>query len=81
MYMITRRNITNTVLEHNFGDLRLVNNNNDFTNVSAGRLEMYVNGIWGTICNLGFDFYDADVSCRQLGYLGVATFNIAPQLG
>ena len=57
-----------------------MDNDNSYTNVSAGRLEMYVNGIWGTICNLGFDFYDADVSCRQLGYLGVATFNTVGQL-
>ena len=63
-----------------YGDLRLVDNDNSYTNVSAGRLEMYVNGIWGTICNLGFDFNDADVSCRQLGYLGVATFNTVGQL-
>ena len=70
-----------TVTEPIYGDLRLMDNNNNYTDVSAGRLEVYVNGIWGTICSYAFDFYDADVSCHQLGYLGVARFSTVPQLG
>ncbi|VDI20491.1 Hypothetical predicted protein [Mytilus galloprovincialis] len=35
---------------------------------NKGRLEIYHEGKWGTICNRGFDHVDAAVACRQLGY-------------
>ena len=33
-----------------------------------GRLEVYYNRRWGTVCNKGFTETSADVVCRQLGY-------------
>ena len=64
-----------------YGELRLVNSENNHINVSLGLLEVFINEVWGTVCNHGFDYYDADVACRQLGFLGAATFNSAQHIG
>ena len=46
------------------GEIRL----RDGTFKSEGRVEVCVNGTWGTICDTSWDDNDARVVCGQLGY-------------
>lgn len=44
--------------------VRLVGGSDD----SIGRVELFHNGTWGTICNDDFEIVDAAVICSMLGF-------------
>uniref|UniRef100_A0A1X7U8B7 SRCR domain-containing protein n=1 Tax=Amphimedon queenslandica TaxID=400682 RepID=A0A1X7U8B7_AMPQE len=52
------------------GQIHLVGGNYS----SYGRLEVYCNGQWGTVCDDTFGSTDARVACRQLGYSDYSTY-------
>ena len=53
-----------------YGALRLTGGNS-----SMGRLEINIDGSWGTVCSRNFAAVDGHVACRQLGFTGVTNIS------
>ena len=51
--------------------MRLVNGGSSL----EGRLEVCLNGVWGTICDQSWDDTDAGVACSQMGYSARGSYN------
>ncbi|XP_055496661.1 neurotrypsin [Leucoraja erinacea] len=67
--VICTLNADNDIQEIPFGPpIRLM----DGENKKEGRVEIFINGQWGTICDDGWTDKDAAVVCHQLGYKGTA---------
>ena len=62
--MISFNNVSHLLGACSHGDIRLV----DGSTSSEGRVEICINGIYGTVCDDFWDNNDADVVCRQTGY-------------
>ncbi len=60
------------------GDIRLM----DGQTVREGRVEICIEGLWGTICDDYWDVNDGEVVCRKLGFpiFGKTTFFNCSQL-
>jgi len=48
------------------GSIRL----SDGHSSASGRVEMFLGGVWASVCDDGYDYYAAEVTCRQLGLHG-----------
>ena len=59
----------------NEGTIRLA----DGAFTQQGRVEICTNGVWGTICDNGWDNADAYILCKGLGYGGSGN-NIIPNI-
>ena len=52
------------------GDVRLVGGSGSH----EGRVEVCINEAWGSICSNGWDDKDADIVCKQLGFLPIGQY-------
>nr|XP_054774380.1 deleted in malignant brain tumors 1 protein-like [Lytechinus pictus] len=58
-------------------DVRLVGG----SSANAGRVEIYYFGSWGTVCDDGFGYDEADIICQQLGYESANTYYTSAYFG
>lgn len=56
--------VTNSSFECQTGEVRLVDGQEE----SEGRVEVCINGEWGTVCDDGWGSQEAQTVCRQLGF-------------
>ena len=70
LLQIFKKSINNCILLLNTesqctrGDLRLVGGSGSY----EGNVQICIDDEWGWVCDNSWDFYDAEVVCRQLGF-------------
>ena len=63
------------------GDLRLISSLSSTGGGNRGRLEIFLRGEWGTVCDDSFRQTEANTACKQLGYDFASDFGTARALG
>ena len=58
-------------------EIKLVNGSEG----QSGRVEVCLDGLWGTVCDDGWDVNDATAVCRQLGHNGTGTLMSSTNCG
>ena len=53
------------------GDVRLMNGTTPY----EGRVEICYDGVWGSVCDSGWNYQDAAIVCLQLGFQGTSNIN------
>ena len=59
------------------GDVRLAGGSYE----TEGRVEIYVQGQWGTVCDDHWDIREATVVCTQLGFLDAKSAETSAEFG
>lgn len=58
------------------GELRIVDRL-EVNGFVTGALQVFLDGEFGAVCSKGFDSIDADVACRQMGFIGGKSIDTA----